>query len=467
MPGITLRVRTQLGTWRLTGVSESDSMGVLRERVEVEHKTDLEGRPFSNDAAGNMKFSDDQTVGGLRLVNGAMIYAMVDEEKTGVHEDTSGGARKITKEGNIVAQDHEALSNRTGFRPGMMPLRNMKMQWRLDEFIALDEQFEFKVSHQKQPSCNSVSLEASCMQEFQTYVLGTLDFQQIRIGYMYGSFVDYKEPITSAEKEAAAKLEAEAKAAGAELNKSQSVKVEFIYEPPQNNTDSTFELQDDPMAAQVDAIAASLGLIKVGWIFAHPLREDKFNFSAAEIIEAAEQQLIAASGVEDTPFVTVKVTLDAKTGQPFADAFQVSKQAMEMAAEGVLEVSPNLGMCAINNTFTAYVEHKPVKEVDTDFFIVRVPIKSFESELLVAQFPRANRLGMLQTREDIKKQLDTAGSKGWTFIQKLSDFQLLLYLCQFLDVNHDIPAICRSVVDKSIPLDEGYTLLIRSLAGMD
>jgi nuclear protein localization protein 4 homolog len=138
-----------------------------------------------------------------------------------------------------------------------------------------------------------------------------------------------------------------------------------------------------------------------------------------------------------------------------------------MVAEGVLEASPNLGMCAVNDTFTAYIEGKPTKEIDTDFFICRVPVKSFESEILVSEFPRCNRIGNIQTRDDLKRQLNKAGKKGWPFISQLADFHLLLYLCQFLDINHDIPSICKSVIDKSVPLDEGYTLLIRSLAGMD
>jgi hypothetical protein len=36
---------------------------------------------------------------------------------------------------------------------------------------------------------------------------------------------------------------------------------------------------------------------------------------------------------------------------------------MEMAAEGALLVSPNLGSCAIDPTFTAEVEQRTVKEV--------------------------------------------------------------------------------------------------------
>jgi hypothetical protein len=49
----------------------------------------------------------------------------------------------------------------------------------------------------------------------------------------------------------------------------------------------------------------------------------------------------------------------------------------------------------------------------------------------------------------------------------LADFHLLLFLCDYLDVHVDIPQICRSVRDKSEPVNEGYQLLIRSIAGID
>ena len=49
-------------------------------------------------------------------------------------------------------------------------------------------------------------------------------------------------------------------------------------------------------------------LKKVGWIFAHPPREEGFLFSSAEVITAATLQLEAADGINDTPFVTVKVS---------------------------------------------------------------------------------------------------------------------------------------------------------------
>ena len=47
-----------------------------------------------------------------------------------------------------------------------------------------------------------------------------------------------------------------------------------------------------------------------------------FHFSNAEILCAAEQQLEAAQGINETLFVTFKLTLDSE-GKPLVDAWQV------------------------------------------------------------------------------------------------------------------------------------------------
>lgn len=74
---------------------------------------------------------------------------------------------------------------------------------------------------------------------------------------------------------------------------------------------------------------------QVGWIFAHPPREKGFVFSGLEVLTAAAEQLEAAQGVQETPFVTIRVSLEqeeAKEGEEFTavggmvthfDAFQV------------------------------------------------------------------------------------------------------------------------------------------------
>jgi nuclear protein localization family protein 4 len=510
MPGIVVRVRTQVGTWRLSDVQSSDTMEMLRSRVEKEHKTDLEGRPFTSDPGGKEVVMDDCTVADLKMTNGQILYAQVDETKTGVHEMATTG-KMIAKDGSIVAQEYEDVVARTGFRPGMMPLRDMKMQWRLDEFVALDSQFEYKLKRQEKAMAAGVQVDTKSMQDFQAYCLSTLDFQQMRVGYLYGTILPAtgiekpkkkeevggsggggssssspqkehvwgtKSKTVSGETRIASNSSSSSSGDAMDTEEKEkqnfedsgelpSVRVEFIYEPPQSNTDTSFELEEDPLAEVVDKLAANLGLTKVGWIFAHPPREEKFHFNSAEIIEAAEQQLLAAEGISDTPFVTVKVTLDPKTNLPIAEGFQVSKQAMEMAAEGALTIHPvHPGSCGVKDTFTAYVEHKPTKEIENDFFLINLPIAGYESETFLSDFPRLNRMGNMQSREDLKKQLNRAGKQGWTFEALLADFQLLLFLTQFLDANHDLPMICKSILDKAIPLDEGHMLIIRSLAGL-
>ena len=86
---IVLRIRTQLGTWRLNDVKLNDNLNTLRKRVESEHRTDLQGLPFTLDAKGLNALDDSLTVQQVKLNNGDFLYAMVDETKTGVPTGTS------------------------------------------------------------------------------------------------------------------------------------------------------------------------------------------------------------------------------------------------------------------------------------------------------------------------------------------------------------------------------------------
>ena len=52
---IVLRVRTQIGTWRLTNVKHSDTFALLRSRVEKEHNIDIQGHNFTVTAVSTSK----------------------------------------------------------------------------------------------------------------------------------------------------------------------------------------------------------------------------------------------------------------------------------------------------------------------------------------------------------------------------------------------------------------------------
>lgn len=441
-----IRVRSNVGVWRVDGLDEntatvSDVISTIAStRPNVEYQTPLSLDPPCKNALDDAKLLSEQ---GLR--HGSMIHCRVDpetcSEATADNNNSTSMRKIIGKDGSIRMVHAEGADDKNGFRKGMLPLRDMKMQWTLNDFIALDSQYEFKIKRQEEAISKGVSLDTQSVADFQSY-MRRFNFSRQRCGYLYGTF--------------------------SEDNK---VQVEAIYEPPQEadpDAAEGFVLLDDPKEDTVEQLAQLLGLRKVGLIIGHPPREDGFVLSAAEIIMAAELQLEAAGGIEETPFVTVKVTV-ADDGNVAVEAFQMSQQCMAMVAEEALEIGPNPGFCVVNDTFTAIQEGKASKTVENNFFLAVVPIVQHTSEMLVSQFPKANRDhdDRSPSKDELKRQLSKSGSAGWSFIDLLADFNLLLFLSGLLDMSTDIPTICESIVNRDKPLNDGYKLIIASMAGLD
>lgn len=480
-----VRVRSNMGVWRVEVTDSASVEDVLEEikksRPHVVYETNLSVDPGCKEPLETSKPLSAQGIG-----HGAMIHCRVDPESTvditaksdptatdaaATNEitKTANMRRIIDKDGTIKLvpnNDVSAPGEDKGFRKGMLPLRDMKMHWTLTDFVAMDSQYEFKITRQESSICKQVSLDVPSIADFQSYVQ-RFAFQRKRFAFLYGKFV----PETDGDDDE------NNMDTGSNSNDKDKKKrpmkclVEAIYEPPQevdNEAAEGFVTLDDAQEETVKQIASMLGLTKVGWIFGHEEREKGYTLSAAEVIMAAEFQLEAAEGVEETPFVTVTVA-PAANGTVSAEAFQVSQQCMAMVAEEALEVGPDPKICVVNETFTAIQEGKPSKTVENNFFLTVVPIVQHTSETFVAEFPRANRDldERTQSHDEMKKHLQKSGTAGWTFIDRLSDFNLLIYLAKFLDVNADFPKICASIVDRSVPLDDGYKLIIKSMAGMD
>lgn len=441
-----IRLRSNVGVWRVDGLDEATATvadvqkGIALSRPHVVYET-----PLSRDPACQIPLDADVPLTNQGLGHGSMVHCRVDPascaEGRNQDQPSSSMRRMIAKDGSIQMVHAVRADEKKGFRKGMMPLRDMKMSWTLNDFIALDSQYEFKIKRQEETTSKGVSLDTTAIADFQAY-LRRFNFSRQRCGYLYGTFT--------------------------EDNK---VQVEAIYEPPQEADPEAaegFVLLDDPKEDIVEQLAQLLGLRKVGWIIGHPPREDGFVLSAAEIIMAAELQLEAAGGVEETPFVTVKVTV-GDDGNASVEAFQVSQQCMAMVAEEALDISPNPGFCVVSDTFTAIQEGKESKTVENNFFLAVVPIVQHTSEKLVSQFPKANRDHDDRTpnKDALKKQLSKSGTAGWTFIDLLADFNLLIYLSEFLDMTTDVPSICESIVNRDKPLNDGYKLIIGSMAGLD
>eukprot|EP00934_Nitzschia_sp_Nitz4_P005876 Nitzschia sp. Nitz4//scaffold321_size20361//9085//10488//NITZ4_008685-RA/size20361-processed-gene-0.35-mRNA-1//-1//CDS//3329547781//5866//frame0 len=462
-----LRVRSNVGVWRVDGLSETSTVNDVLAGIAATRPDVVYEKPLSSDPACNSPLDSSQTLSQQGLRHGSMVHCRVDpatcvdisvavasQDAAVESAPDSGNApavnmkRIIDKDGSIkLVPSNEARSagEDKGFRRGMMALRDIKMAWTLNEFVAMDDQFVFKIKRQESAICKQVSLDSPSVNDFQSY-LQRFQFQRKRFGYLYGTFIETED----GEKKA---------------------KVEAIYEPPQNpdpDAAEGFEQLDDPLEDKVEQIAQMCGLQKVGWIFGHPTRDKDLVLDSAELIMAAELQLEAAGGVEETPFVTVKV-FPGEDGNVAVEAFQVSQQCLAMVAEEALEIGPNPGSCNINETFTAIQEGKESKTVENSFFITVVPIAQHTSDISVNQFPKMNRDldDRTPSQSELKRQLNKSGTAGWTFIDLLADFNLLIYLSEFLDVNADFPKICQSVVDREVPLDDGYKIIIASIAGLD
>jgi nuclear protein localization protein 4 homolog len=385
-----LRVRSNVGVWRVDNLDEATATvsdvleGIAQTRPHVTYET-----PLSFDPGCQQPLNTTQTLAEQRLRHGSMVHCRVDaatcaefkpfvEDEEGVKSGkpltTSGVLMKrvVDKDGAIklVPSTEVSAGTAKGFRKGMLPLRDMKMAWTLHEFVAMDSQFEFKIKRQESAICQQASLDSAAIGDFQAYC-ARFGFQRKRFGFLYGKFVPVDgEAVQENDNN---KMDVDGKE---EKKVPMKAIVEAIYEPPQevdNEAAEGFEQLEDPNEEKVEQLAQMLGLQKVGWIFGHAPRQDGFVMNNAEVIMAAEFQLESAGGVEETPFVTVKVT-QGKDGHVSVEAFQVSQQCMAMVAEEALEIDTNPGFCKVNDTFTAIQEGKESKTVENNFFLTVVPI---------------------------------------------------------------------------------------------
>ena len=247
-----IRVRSNVGVWRIEGLDQATSTGetILAEIAKTRPHVSYE-KPLSRDPACQepLDLGINLTSNGLK--HGAMIHCRVDpstcatsdapltaaaageiEAGTGVPQDSSNMKRIIDKDGQIKLVPSDNIRKSTddrGFRRGMMPLRDIKMAWTLNEFVAMDSQFVFKIKRQEQAICSQVSLDSPSIQNFQSY-LQRFQFARKRFAFLYGKY---------------------------EVSDDSGAKktiVEAIYEPPQEpDSDAAegFEQLEDPLEDKV------------------------------------------------------------------------------------------------------------------------------------------------------------------------------------------------------------------------
>ena len=245
--------------------------------------------------------------------------------------------------GSIVFLSYDGERNVRG--PSFNPAGSFGRKMTMDDLIAK----QMRVTRQENPHCESVSFDRDCADAFQQYVNETLAFAVKRGGFMYGTVLEDKR-----------------------------VEVNFIYEPPQQGTEEVlYILRDEEEEKLVDAIAAGLGMKKVGFIFTQTIMQNKkdYTLSNREVLQAVEFH--AESNMEEwvTAVVKLEVSEEGSAAIHF-EAFQMSDMCVRLFKEGWFETEiaegddPKLSKMKKD----VVVGGKDVKEVDNDFFLVVVKI---------------------------------------------------------------------------------------------
>jgi nuclear protein localization family protein 4 len=203
-----IRVRSNVGVWRVEGLDETGSTGesILAEIAKTRPHISYE-IPLSRDPACREPLYLGKSLVSQGLKHGAMVHCRVDpatcatadaapsasgenEAGPGSTQDNSNMKRIIDKDGQIKLVPSNEVRNSNddkGFRRGMMPLRDIKMAWTLNEFVAMDSQFVFKIKRQEKSFCSQVSLDSPSIQNFQSY-LQRFQFARKRFAFLYGKY---------------------------------------------------------------------------------------------------------------------------------------------------------------------------------------------------------------------------------------------------------------------------------------
>ncbi|CAA6654201.1 unnamed protein product [Spirodela intermedia] len=408
-----VRVRSRDGLERVTvpGAADATTVAEFRTLIEAQLGVPVAGQALSLDQnlllaktsdqaallSGHLASHPHRTLASLGISHGSVVFLFYDGERSVARPP---GAAAVTPAGSFG--------------------RKMTM----DDLIAR----QVRITRQEAPHCDAVSFDRGAADAFQRYVNEILAFSVKRGGFMYGRVVGEEK----------------------------KVEVEFIYELPQQGTVDHLSLLRNPdEEALVEAIAAGLGMRRVGFIFSQAVgakgAKGEYTMSAQEVLQAAELQ--AESGLEEWVTAIVKLEVNEEDGgaDVHFEAFQMSDTCVRLFKEGYPKLS--------RMKKDVIAGGKDTREVDNDFFLVLVKISDHQG-VLSSSFPVENRITTVTMRA-LKNHLDRG--KGLAFVKRISDFHLLLLLGRYLDANADVPALAECVRAQT-PVPEGYQLLIESLA---
>ncbi|XP_024373871.1 NPL4-like protein 2 isoform X1 [Physcomitrium patens] len=404
-----IRLRSRDGLERVTlanNATVGDLQAAIAENLNVPVSSQLLSRNqallLSKDPVNGKEFADMQdsgaTLSSLGIAHGSLLYLFYS--------------------GNRVVKG-----------PQVTPFGAFGRKMTVEDLIAR----QIRIERQEKSHCSALSFDREAANAFQLYVHESLAFSIKRGGIMYGS-----------------------------VNEAGEIKVDVIYEPPQQGSEEGLLLMRDmDEEKRADVIAAGLGLRKVGFIFTQTITQNQggYTLSNAEIRQTAEFH--AESDFEQwaTAIVKLEVNEDGGADVHF-EAFQLSDQCVKLFKDGLFEENvPDLDPKLTRMKKEVIVLQKDTFDVDNDFFLVPVKILDHEGPMTTT-FPIENR-APLATLQALKTHLERHRNKP--YVKRIADFHLLLLLSNFLDINTDVPQLTEAIRTEG-PVPEGYQLIIESMA---
>lgn len=296
--------------------------------------------------------------------------------------------------------------------------------------ISAKEGRKHKITSQKSPHVPATSIDRKAAQTFNEFLVGT-QFTHQRCGVLYGRVIE-----------------------------GSGTRADVIYEPPQVGSEDGFMLLDDPALAQVDKLAELLGLERVGVILSRPRKNKPVPLTGSELRSALTVQGSLPARLRKG-FVVVTTMPDSKNNLAF-EAYQLSDQVSKMFREGIV-ATEQTNQASLITTSPVLVEASETTTPDAHFFVCPIAIMDHVGQFRMG-FPIENR-PLPQDHSALGQSLRS--TKNLPFPQRVCDFHLLLYLAsKHLDMETDIPPLCKAIVDRDDKACDGFKLIIESIAGI-
>jgi nuclear protein localization family protein 4 len=441
---IIIRVRGRDGTFRYE-VDPNVTIGTVKSLVQKDTDVPPEHQKLSIDPKG-APLSNMTTLSQANITHGTMLFLTYDPNVVKSKQDME------------IERQKEQMKKELG---DMSDLRNLGLKyrsknWTLESYNKLVEQYKIRIKHQTYAIARTAIVDRQAGQSFQQFLIDYA-FQLQRVGYLYGNTVPAEKPLVD-EKTLKSDMEY-----FDENEQYEDVQIKVIYEPKQcGGPDKFVEIVDQEeqmIRSRADALASLLDMKPVGWIFSHN-GDREVPLLALEILRAAELQ-----SKYGKTFVTVVVSPNEEGRLEF-EAYQVSKQCVELYEKGLLSAHPTNPEIIVSKK-EVEVERKMTTQIDCLLLTCNVAISSADFGLQVG-FPIRNRPSpeYQQSMVKLKEILLERKRKNQPFVQRISDFHLLLFLTDYLSLDSDFPVLCEAIKKRNNSMIGNFENLIESYAGI-